>query len=244
VDRLCSKYLIEYAKKTQSLKAFRKAAAEYCGMFVFPAHDIVLSVAEIRTPDSVVYVMASLGVLRIDYAHTRLAVGAVISAGTIVSGEFRIITEPASSPVGVLDVMRDLGATVSLDGILPVKGLSAPVTQYVLLDHIETDAISGTPHTRIHLDGPQQALDELWARQRAHELATGDFLYDQYFTQPQAARELSLGDIVASYYGPQLSVLLYDNLSAAMEGRLLQFVREHKPAGCVLLTARAPSGLA
>jgi hypothetical protein len=127
--------------------------------------------------------------------------------------------------------------------MLPVKGLIAPADTHVLLDYVTTDPVSGKPHARMHIGGDPSALEALWTRQRRHELATGEFLYDEFFTNDCPAVTVSFGELVSSYYGSQLSLLLYAELSAEMEERLLRFVREHKPAGCVILTA-AVSGLA
>ncbi len=237
VGRRCSKYLMEYARKTQSLRAFRRAAAEYCGMYVFPEHDIVLGMRVI--PGATVYTTAAAGALRIDYPHMPLPVGHVVSAGTVVGPRLELLTESASSPVSVFSRALDAGAVVSLDGMLPVKGLLAPNSSSVLLDYVEIDPISGRPHARLHVEGPQPALDALWSKQKRHELATGEFLYDQFFPDGGSQRLLNFGDIVASYYGTQLTLLLYADLRSDMEALLLRFVSEHKPAGCVMLTARA-----
>ena len=235
VGRRCSKFLTAYATQSQSLVAFRRAAAEYCGMFVFPEVDVVLG--KFSTARAEIYITASGGALSIDYAHTPLPVGIPLPAGFIVASKFEILSESPTAPVGVLELVLNSGATVSLDGASPVKGLRLPQQAKVLIDYVEVDSITGKPHARIHLDGAPDALAALWERQRIHELATGEFLYTQFFNGGERSKMLPVSDLLADYYGPQLSIFAYSDLTPTMEGLLLQFVRDHKPTGCVVLTA-------
>jgi hypothetical protein len=233
--RRCSKFLTAYATQSQSLTTFRRAAAEFCGMFVFPVADVVLG--KFETTSATIYITASSGALRIDYTHDPLPLGSLISGGYVVAPRFEIFSESPAVPVGALALVLASGAIVSLDGASPVKGLRIPPQAKVLIDYVSVDPISEIPHARIHFDGPPEALAALWERQRLHELATGDFLYSQFFNNGEQSRMLPLGDLLADYYGTQLSVLVYDDLSPTMEALLLQFVRDHKPTGCVMLTA-------
>ena len=237
VSRRCSKFLIEYARKSQSLSAFRRAAAEYCGMYVFPDPDIILGSVVIGT--SVVYVTASAGAIRIDYPHDALQHGDYVDAGRVVAPRFEVWAESVSPAVSLLSKLADAGVITSLDGVLPVKGLYAPQLNSVLLDYADVDPISGKPHVRIHLDGDPAALAALWERQRQHELATGEFLYDQFFSDGAGARMIPFDELMLGYFGPQLAAVLYGGMPADMEALLLRFVREHRPAGCVMLTASA-----
>jgi hypothetical protein len=235
VGRRCSKFLTAYAKQSQSLAAFRRAAAEFCGMFVFPEPDAVLGSYSI--PGATVYLMASAGALRIDYPHRALELGEVVQAGTVVAPRLELLTESESAPVSIIDRAIDAGMLVSMDGVLPVKGLYAPSQSKILLDCGPTDPRSGKPHVRVHFAGAPGATSALWNLQRVHELETGEFLYDQFFIGSERSKLLPLGGLLANYYGTQLAVLMYDGLRPEMEALLLQFVREHKPAGCVMLTA-------
>lgn len=235
VSRRGSKFLIEYARKSQSLVAFRRAAAEYCGMYVFPEPDVILG--SVAVGSSVVYVTASAGALRIDYPHGALKQGDFVDAGYVVSPLFEVWSEFVSPSVSLLTRLSDAGASISLDGALPVKGIYVPQHNKILLDYVDTDPVSGKPHVRIHLDGDPAALAALWERQRQHELATGEFLYDQFFSEGVAVRSIPFDELMLGYYGPQLAAVLYGGLPASMEALLLRFVSEHRPAGCVMLTA-------
>lgn len=239
VDRRSSKYLMQYAKQSQSLRAFRLAAAEYCGMHVFEEPDVVLGAHEV--PGATVYITASLGALRIDYPHVTLQPGAVVGAGFAVSPRFEVWATNATSAVTLLEKAHDIEAVVSLDGVLPVKGLYAPADARVLIDYVDVDPASGKPHARLHLDGATEALEQFWDLQRQHELATGNFLFDQFMDVGQLTKLIPFGTLMGDYYGPQLSLVVYSGMSTEMRDALLRFVREHKPVGCVMLTAEIPA---
>ena len=231
VVRKCGKYLAEYMRKTQSLDSFCRAAAEYCGMFVFQEADVVL--ASISVPGGAVYVMAGAGPVRIDYLHTPLAAGQEIQPGHIVSARLEIATE-ATHPT--LDfVASDTGEDISLDGVLPIKGLSWTPRTRVLADYVEV-AIGGTPHLRLHFNGSEEALQALWDTQRRHELATGVYLYDE-IAQGAESLLVDVGALLQSYYGPQLVLLVANVPDAQMYDHLMEFVNDCKPAGVALLTS-------
>lgn len=239
VDRRSSKYLMQYAKQAQSLRAFRLAAAEYCGMHVFEEPDVILSAVDV--PGATVYITASLGALRIDYPHTALQPGAVVGAGFAVSPRFEIWATNATSAATLLSKATDIEAVVSLDGVLPIKGLYAPTDARVLIDYVDVDPVSGKPHARMHLAGATEVLEQFWELQRQHELATGYFLFDQFMEVGQTTKLIPFGTLMEDYYGPQLSMVVYSGMATEMRDALLRFVSEHKPVGCVILTAEVPA---
>ena len=237
VGRRCSKFLMEYARKTQSLRAFKRAAAEYCGMFVFPEPDLILG--KHAVPGATVYVTAAMGALRIDYTHIPLVVGVAVDAGHVVAPRFEVWSTNANASMSIFDRALASEALVSLDGVLPVKGLFAPPDNKVLIDYVEVDPVSNKPHARLHLAGDTVTLQKLWDIQRNHELATGNFLYDQFFDGGQTAKLLPLGEIMEDYYGSQLVMVVTSGMDTPVIDLLHRFVAEHKPAGCVMLTATA-----
>lgn len=232
-DRRCSKYLMEYAKKSQSIHNYKRAAAEFCGMYVFPEPDVVLSAKDV--PGATVYVTAALGALRIDYPHTPLRAGAVIEAGTIVSNGFTLVT--AKGPAA-FDIM-DPEAPVSLDGVLPIKGLSFKPGIKVLVDGGQTT--DGKRHVSFKFDGGSEAIAQLNSMQRTHELETGNYLSDELMQDGQLSKLVDFGALLNNFYGEQLIVARFEFLTPIMNKLLKNFLVEYKPCSCVVVIAEPPS---
>lgn len=233
-ERTCGKYLAEYMRKTQSLSAFRRAAAEFCGMFVFQEADVVLSSHPVT--DAMVYTMAGAGPVRIDYRHQPMTAGQEVQPGYAVAYRLELVTELSSG--GPIDqAVADSGAGVSMDGVLPVKGISWTPGVRVLADYVEVST-SGTPHLRLHLHGAGGRLEEFWDAQKRHELATGVYLYDEIANGAESLL-VDMDALLRSYYGPQLVLLAADVVEPTMYSRLMEFANDYKPSGVVLLTAVA-----
>lgn len=236
-DRRGGFWLSEYARKTQSLSAFKKAAAEYCGMFVFDAPDFVLGSHPV--PGGVVYVMASRGTVRIDYPHTALRVGGSVEKGHIVARRFEFLNASNYSR-SIMSSVLDTGASISLDGVLAVKGLSFSPGVPVLADYVNTSP-EGKPHVRLHLSGALQTLQEFWGAQQRHERATGNYLFDDIFTEGEVTKEVFLEGLLVDYYGGQIVLVVVEAPTAEMGSRLATFVATHHPANVVVLMAALPT---
>jgi hypothetical protein len=250
--RYGNKFIAEYFAKTQSLKAFRQAAAEYCGMLVLPADDFVLSASEL--PEGrMLYVLAIAGAVRVDYPHHRLMVGQAYAAGHVVSSIFDLRTAASHGAQFISEGMHE-PLSISLDGCLPVKGLyfvpGVPIKfEYRDDVGVNSDNESWT-HGWLYLNGEEGPVVTFWSQQREHEIQTGQYLskeynLDFYSETPDfpgvGVTSVDFGALLENFYGSKLGVFIYDELPASMQFRFEKFLAEHKPSGCVLLTAKIPA---
>lgn len=110
--------IVEYYRIAQSPKTFYLAAAQAIGMCVVPEDCVVHSVEPLHKGCAYI---TDIGKLDAPYQHTRYGVGDIITKNTVIGGVdlFDIVIPEESI------IPQDLGS-VSLDYLLPVKGLSAP----------------------------------------------------------------------------------------------------------------------
>lgn len=231
-DRRGNRYLAEYAYKTQSLSAFKKAAAEYAGLFVAQEPDVVLDARE--TAEGVwVYSLANAGAVEIGYEHDHLSLRQELPPGFIVSGKFDVVTSRYNEGVN----LKQLAASnwdkgIRLDGILPVNGLTWDGQSQVAVDSVADTG--GTPHLRLHFDGDSAVLERFWEFQRLHEQETGVFLYDE-LGATTTSFTIDFWDILETFFGTQLCLVLMADHSPVINVRMWQFLTEHRPQSCNLL---------
>lgn len=234
VGQQTTTWLSEYAKRRQSISAFRRAAAEYCGMTVLTTDDLVL-----RDDGSGAYVLAKSGLIRIGYAHTPLVVGSVYPAGYVVAGKLDVFTpawaDGKSSVYAEEDAEIHLpgaeGAVFSLDGIFPVKGLTWNSALPVAVTAGSPSPSTGVNYGEWNFSGSPSALTRLNAVQASREDATGMPLSVEFGTLPVF---LDFGAYLSQALGSSLLVVSSD-CDGLMRDLLREFVTLHHPAGCVAL---------
>lgn len=231
-------FVAAYAKATQSIKAFKRAAAEAAGLFVFPSDDMVLYAKE-ASDNVMLYVFATAGAVTLAYPHQKLKAGDMVAAGYIISNRFDVHSLSSYGYGMMEDISAQLAvsspeAVFNLDGCLPVKGLSwTPGTQVA----IECDGTLA----KMQLSGSAENLQALWDVQSGIESLPGNYsLADQYGLSDGQSVTVSFGSLLESFYAGRLTVMVYDELPAVMEQQLLKFVAENKPTGCVLIVAKMP----
>jgi hypothetical protein len=217
------RYLAEYLRKTQSLSAFRRAAAEYAGLYVTQSADIVLDVR--GTPGEMVYNFAAAGPVEIRYPHAPLAKHQHLPPGFVVCGRFDV-------EVGVSKRFAAVswGKGLMLDGILPVNGLIWDGQGRIPIDYAQTGA-GGKPHLRPHFSGPPAKLERLWEFQRLHELRTNVYLYDA-LGEPATPATIDFWELLENFYGAQLCVILLGPHTPRINVRMWQFAVSYRPQAC------------
>lgn len=229
-ERRCSRFTNQYEKQSQSLVTFRRAAAEYCGLYVLQDADFVLSVN--ATPSSTIYTLARAGVVEIDYQHAPLSAGTFYPAGHVIAGHFEF-WHAAHSSRSFADVVADTGTPVVLDGVLPVKGLTWESWAELPVTFEANDA--GDQHVQFWFEGDATALDTLHRLQRLHELQTDSYFYDAY-GMSGTETGIDFADVLSSFYGEALVLVIFHGADDAMQKRLLEFITTKRPASCVVLT--------
>ena len=232
-DKAGGRYLAEYAHKTQSLSAFKRAAAEYVGLYVTQTADVVLGVHSL--PGGVtVYNLAAGGAVEITYPHTVLLKHQQLPPGFIISGRFDVVASRYNEAVNLKQITAaSWGGDLMLDGILPVNGLTWDGRSRIPIDYIST-GLGGKPHLRLHFGGPQQRLTRYWEFQRLHELKTGVYLFDA-LGDPDTPSTIDFWPLLETFYGTQLCLILMDHHSPRINTRMWRFVTEHRPQSCVAL---------
>jgi hypothetical protein len=228
-------FVAAYYRGAGSVASFERAAAQAAGLLVLEQDDKLLHTRQL-TATIVRYVFAVGGAEDVDYPHAPLVTGREYPRGYIVSAGFRI-----TSPGGAGWLRRASGAgTVSMDGVLPVKGLSLPDAR-IHVDYSAVDA-SGRPHARLYFAGEYSARVALWEAQKQHELLTGVFLADMLGINSSVPTALvDFHTILENYYGGRLLLLRpgLDAAPAAYRQRLDEFVAREKPLGSVMLVVTA-----
>lgn len=234
-DRKSSKYLAEYSYKSQSLLAFKRAAAEYAGLYVFEDADAVLSATQV-SDTSWIYNMASAGAVAITYPHTPLTAGQTVEPGYIISAGFEIVSSPRAGSAALSEAFYDAawGVPVSLDGVLPVIGLSWDGFSAVEVESVESDPTTGKPHLRLVVDGEMEILERWWDIQKDTESRSGTFLFDE-LGSPALPTTVDLWELLESFYGSQLVLVMVADHTPKINVRLERFLRESHPSSCVLL---------
>lgn len=224
-------FVAAYYRGAGSVVSFERAAAQAAGLLVLEQDDKLLYKRQL-TSTVVRYVFAVGGAEDVDYPHAPLVTGREYPRGYIVSAGFRVT---AASTSGWLRRAGGAG-TVSLDGALPVKGLSLPDAR-IHVDYSAVDA-TGRPHARLYFAGEYNARVALWEAQRQHELLTGVFLSDMLGLGPTNPTGLvDFHAILETYYGDRLLLLRpgLDAAPAVYRQRLDEFVTREKPLGSVVL---------
>lgn len=225
-----SKYLTEYARKTQSLGAFRRAAAEYSGLFITQSADVVLDVMQV-SESVTVYNMAAAGAVTIDYPHAPLGKHQHLPPGFVVSGRFDVIPAKRNDTSNLRQyAAANWSHGLLLDGILPVNGVRWDGRATVPIDYTHTGD-GGKPHLRLHFSAPTQRLEDFWELQRLHERHTGVYLYDA-LDEPETPSSIDFWDLLQNFYGSQLFLVLLDYHSPQINTRMWRFVTEHRPQSC------------
>lgn len=226
-DRFSSRYLAEYTYKTQSMAAFKRAAAEYAGLYVVKEADVVLEAREVAE-DVWVYGFAKAGAVEIDYIHTPLKKYQQLQPGFIISGQFDVVMSEKNDAVDLKKLIAyDWPGSVRLNGIFPVNGLTWDGKSLV-----EVTASGGTPkHLHLHFDGLDEDLQRLWDFQDLHETQTGVYL-SNLIGLPSY---IDFWDFLFDFYGSQLCLVLFANHSPAINVRMWHFMLEHHPQSCNLI---------
>jgi hypothetical protein len=161
-----SRFSVKYARHDQSVWVLQAAAAEYCGLSVFPADTEILEVQQRGA--GYTYVTRD-GQVEAAYDHTSLSVGELVQEGQVVGGGIQLFlgSEYASVPWS--------SDGLSLDGFCPVAGLRAPDSDVTVDAENETGP---NVHARLHLEGDAEDQAAYWALTEANEVATGQYLND------------------------------------------------------------------
>lgn len=245
--RSSNRWLAEYQKQSHGAPCFRRAAAEYCGMWVLTQDDVVLGIR--ASGDATTYLMAAAGPRVVDYPHQPLQIGTSYPAGTVVGPLFRVGPpqwgEVAGDIITAEAVSYQLpgayGAVFSLDGILPVKGITWDTSTSVRVSSSGAAAVVGSTATAVewHFGGDPAALARFNNAQRYHELGTTHFLSQELgdvngFT---GYKYVDFSAILSEYYGDRLLVCVFGAMPDTMRVALDEFLNACKPSGCVLLVA-------
>lgn len=230
-----NRWVANYTYKTQSIEAYRRAAAEYAGMYVVNTPDVVLNVHTMNETDCV-YELAVAGVVRIEYPHKKLSKYQTLQPGHVICAKFDVVCSRRGSDV---DSKRQAFSTwnkpISLDGILPVKGLRWDGRQ-LLVESGGSDPLSNPPleHTRLMFDGPEEALSKLWYLSARRETATASYFHVA-IGSPPLPTSVDFWEILQDFYSDQLALVIADSHGPVINSRLWRFLVEHKPQACNVL---------
>lgn len=224
------KFVADYSKKSQSVSAFRKAAAEFAGLYVVKEPDMVLDARDLGNGTHV-YNLANAGPVAIDYPHKQLAAHTSLTPGTVICDRFDVLATEYNSATNIKELLStDWGHPIKLDGILPVNGLTWD-GEDVSIDSVADDPTSGTAHVRLKFSGDAAVLERFWEFSRLHEARTQEFLFDA-LGGPTLPNTVDFWDYLETFYGSQLLLILASHHTPRINTRLWRFVTENKPQAC------------
>lgn len=229
-DRRGTKWLSDYTYRTQSTEAFKRAAAEYAGMYVFQTPDYIID-AQNPTNNTWVYVCAEAGTVVIRYPHNVLRSNQSVQPGKIISRRFEIVvSEYNGSSAPLKESAASWPLPFKLDGIFPVQGVTWDGRSMVTADSVETNPATGDPIIRLHFDEESSGAQyKLWAWQKQHELQTGVSLY-LGLGSPSLPAEIDFWDVLHTFYGTQLLLITCDFHGPVITERLRRFIYNERPS--------------
>lgn len=223
-----TKFVTAIRYVSQTTGALSRAAAQYCGLFVFEEDDYVVS--RFSDESRVVYTCLRSGQVEITYPHAELSAGQHITKGTTVCHRFSI--ETATSAQHIKDFFAAF-PSVSLDYVLPFKGILWDPREATDVDFTETDA-EGDPHPRIVLGGSSAALSAWWATQKEVDARSTPKLCELIgLTLETPTVHIDFAVMLWEMYGNRL--LLVGNSHSGVDARLSNFLAEYRITGAVVL---------
>lgn len=208
--------VLRYYRTTQSPTAFYKAAAQAAGMAVVQEDCKILRVLPLF--GGKLYV-TDKGEYEAPYLHIWLNPGDNLAEGHIIGGEelFRLVLPEQQIPSSV--------QSISLDGILPVRGLEAP-------DEVISIQDSEGAY-RPAYKGSQEALQAYWDYLAGLEQQTGET------TAVEVSEENAIRHLQQKVCSGRLLIacINFQHMSYGMQQNLLTFMRREVPVGSVLTTA-------
>jgi hypothetical protein len=232
------KWVNTYARRAQSPELFRRAAAEFCGLYVLSNDDVLLNTSMLQD-GTYIYAFASAGVVHIDYPHTPLAIATTYPAGYVVCDKFEL----RNSRTHGAGFLISTGAPIDLSGLLGLP-LQLPSDGLVSYSYAYVSQSLKT-HVRLYMAGTAPDLQMMWSSQMAHEQRTDLFLstqlgHDNPVTFPSGGSFPPVVDFASrlrAFYGDRLTLLVVDGLPDKFRFELHRFLNEHSPVGTVILLA-------
>jgi hypothetical protein len=234
------KWTNAYSKRAQSLELFRRAAAEFCGLYVLQDNDVLLNSIQL-SDGSVVYAFANAGVVVIDYAHEPLTAGSAYPIGHVICDKFEIRTAESHGE----SFITSTGALIDLSGIFGVP-VQMPEDGQVPCSFYFADSLN-RPHLRLHLNASIEHLSIIWAMQMTHERMHGTSLagelggglehIDTFPNDGTNKPEIDYAALLTGFYGNRLAMLVIDNVPESAKFELSRFIRENSPTGSIVLIA-------
>lgn len=147
VDRVLYHY-----RHAQTPKSLYYASAQACGLAVVRQDCTIASVAPLL--DGYAYSTTD-GVYDAPYPHSKLAEGAELKKDTVIGGDELYVL------CGPRDQLPPSVTSISLDNILPVKGLSAP--------NADIAVYNSAGLYQPEYDGPAKKLEQYWTFQQSQK---------------------------------------------------------------------------
>lgn len=238
------KWVNTFAKRAQSMEIFRRAAAEFCGLYVVANDDVVLNALKLPG-NNFVYAFANAGVVIVDYEHVPITPGTFCRAGYVICDQFELRSQ-ATHGSGFLTSTE---LPVDLTGIFGMP-IHLPATGLVECSYDST-GLTNIPHLKLHYSGDLKYLNMMWAMQEAQERLTGRSLaaelgggMDAVSTFPSGAAFppiVDAAELLSGFYGNRLFLLVTSGIPAQLEFELARFLSEHTPSGAFVV--RSDGGL-
>lgn len=223
-------WVTDYRRRTQSVEACRRAAAEYAGLYVCAEDDVVLSAHSIGA-GIMLYTLRDAGGVEITYPHVQLVAGQSLTKGYIICQRFDLVQSDTTNSA-MKNAMTGWSAPVSLDGVLPVNGLTWD-GRPIMIEAGETDTLTGKLHTRLMFDGAEDTRERFWRLCAMRERTNGIFLSD--VVGPSFPISLDGWELFQQFYGKQLLLAIAADHGPTINSRLRWFLVEHHPSTCNLL---------
>ena len=225
--------LVAYKRKAQTPDNFGRALAVVAGMAVLVKAGKLIEVLPLAFGYR--YVFAEV-VVEADYTHEPLTKGNTYPEGYIVGQQIKLTTGMQKGWYRALDWSSGL----SLDGLCPFSGLTAPDAQRRA--YTTTALGDGRYNVRIQLDGPEDVQERFWTRVAQGERRSGKYLFDLLGMTGAGSLSVNPVDVFFDLLLERNALVIDLNGIAANENlsRVLRFIADEKPTGVVVITRVSP----
>jgi len=183
-------------------------------------------------------VFANAGLIHANYLHPVLTIGNTYPKGYVIVGKLEMFVpnwdwgDDLVQPDEITQLPGAEWTAFSLDGVLPVMGLTWDATRTVEVTPGSEDPYYSFHYAQWQFAGDTDALTSLHELQMMREKATETFYEDAYGTLPV---HINFGAKLCRDYGNMLIACVYDVSDPVKQALLLEFLFNNKPYGCVIL---------
>jgi len=217
-------HVTRYVRVSQSLKDFELAAASVAGLEILPEAATLEHIANVGSTTAYSFDKFSL---RVAYEHTPMVVGTHYPKHYIIGEGLKMHYNDGRGSQWWKKV--DFKGGLVMGGLTGDNGLVIPDR------YVEARLDEGN-HLWLALQGPDELVDEYWARVAAAENAAGKYLNDVAgLSEGESTSIHALDLFFNAFLDRKLVIVSMKGETLPSLDRVKSFINTHKPTGCLVL---------